>query len=175
MSDPYLGEIRLFAGTFAPLEWAFCNGSLLSIAKNDALFALIGTTYGGDGQTTFALPDLRGRLPVGQGTGQNLTPRILGERFGTEAVTLNEQQLPAHNHALTATTAAGASASPEGGQFADAGEDRLYVPAPDKPEPKTLNANTVAGAGGSQPHDNIMPSVAMNYIVSLAGIFPSPT
>ncbi|MEX1033826.1 MAG: tail fiber protein [Cellvibrionaceae bacterium] len=173
MSDPFIGEIRMFAGNYAPESWALCDGSLLSIAAHDALFSLIGTTYGGDGQSNFALPDLRGRLPMGQGTGPSLTPRTMGEHFGTETVTLTERELPAHNHVFTATTTAATGANPDGNLFADTGNDTLYVPDPPSPDLKTMNAKTVANAGTSQPHDNIMPSVAMNYIICLNGIYPS--
>lgn len=173
MSDPYLGEIRLFAGNFAPEHWAFCDGRLMSIAENDALFVLIGTIYGGDGQTTFALPDLRGRLPVGQGTGAGLTPRSLGEQFGSDSVTLSVQQLPTHGHGFVATTAEGKSPGPEGNLFADAGEDVIYAPPGDTPPYATMNQQTVRNSGGNRPHDNHMRSVGMNYIISLAGIFPT--
>lgn len=176
MSDPYIAEIRMFAGTFAPLNWAFCDGRLVSISEYDALFALIGTTYGGDGQNNFALPDLRGRLPVGQGTGPGLTPRTIGDQFGTDTVTLGEQQMPSHSHQFSAITAAATSPSPEGTLFADTSGDTLgdkpYVPAPDSPKLKNMSAKTAAVAGDSQPHDNIMPSVAINYIICLYGIYP---
>lgn len=172
MSDPYLGEIRMFAGNFAPEGWALCDGALLSIAENDALFSLIGLTYGGDGTTTFALPDLRGRLPVGQGAGPGLTPRRTGEQFGTDTVTLTAQQLPAHGHEFVATTAIGTSASPENTLFADTGNDEIYAPAPENPPFKTMNQQTVRNDGGGASHDNHMPSLAMIYIICLAGIFP---
>lgn len=177
MSDPFVGEIRMFAGNFVPLNWAFCDGRVLSIAENDALFSLIGTTYGGDGQTTFALPDLRGRLPVGQGVGPGMTPRTMGDQFGTETVTLTQQQIASHSHQLVVTTAAATSDSPEGNVFADTSGDTLgdkpYVPTPDNPDLKSMSAKTVTVTGGNQPHNNIMPSVGMNYIICLYGVYPS--
>lgn len=173
MSDPFLGEIRMFAGNFAPEDWAFCDGALLSIAENDALFSLIGITYGGDGSTTFALPDLRGRLPVGQGTGPGLKPRTIGAPFGTDTVTLTAQQLPAHSHGFVATTAIGASSKPGNNLFADTGNDDIYAPAPENPPFKTMNQQTVRNDGEGTAHDNHMPSLAMNYIICLAGIYPS--
>lgn len=163
----------MFAGNFAPANWALCNGQLLPIAQYDTLFALIGTVYGGDGQTSFALPDLRGRVPVGQGTGPGLTPRTIGERFGADTVMLTTQQLPNHTHNFFATTAAGEGISPANNLFANTGGDVIYVPSPTGPELKTMDPKTVTNVGGSQPHDNIMPSVAMNYIICLFGIFPS--
>lgn len=172
MSDPYTGEIRMFAGTFAPMGWRFCDGTLLSISSNEVLFSLIGTTYGGDGQTTFALPDLRGRLPVGQGAGPGLAPRTLGESYGAEVVALTPQQLPVHNHTFSVTTGTASAPSPQNALFADVGDDKLYV-NPDSPEPKALGQQSVQNAGGGQPHNNIMPSVGMNYIICLEGIYPA--
>jgi microcystin-dependent protein len=152
----------------------FCNGALLSISENDTLFALIGTTYGGDGQTTFAVPDLRGRVPVGQGTGPGLSNRVLSQTYGTETVTLLPTQMPQHSHALNATTATGTSPQPGGRLFAQTGLDNLYGPPPaTDPQPQVLAANAVTASGGSQPHDNIMPSMGLNYIIALQGIFPS--
>jgi microcystin-dependent protein len=172
MSDPFLGEVRLFAGNFAPLGWNFCDGRLLPIAQNDALYSLIGTTYGGDGQTTFAVPDLRGRLPVGQGTGPGLSARTMGEQYGVEAVTLTSQQMASHSHVFVATAGAAASENPQTALFANTGGDKLYVPNPTDPQPKALGQQAVVNAGGSQPHNNIMRSVGMNYIICLEGIYP---
>lgn len=169
MSNPYFGEIRLFAGNFAPLGWAFCHGQLVSIAENDALFNLIGTTYGGDGQQTFALPDLRGRVPVHQGSGPGLSPRSIGEQAGAEAVTLTSVQLPAHSHSLVATSApASATAGPAGGVLATASVKLYGNGAPGSP---MANA-AISPSGGSQPHDNMAPFLALNYIISLFGIYP---
>jgi microcystin-dependent protein len=173
MSDPFLGEVRMFAGNFAPAGWKFCDGSLLPINQYDALFSLIGTTYGGDGQSTFALPDLRGRLPVGQGTGPGLSPRTIGEQYGTETVTLLSQQMPSHSHTFIATAGAAAAPNPQNALFANTGGDNMYVPSPVSPQPKAMSQQTVMNAGGSQPHNNIMRSVGMNYIICLEGIYPS--
>lgn len=166
MSQPYIGEIRMFAGNFAPAGWMFCQGQVLPISENDALFNLIGTTYGGDGQNTFALPDLRGRIPLHQGNGYTLS-----ETGGAEAVTLTPQQLPQHTHAVRAgRTAATAAAGPTG--VLAATKAKLYGsdPAPDRP----MAANAVTPAGGSQPHDNMAPFLGLSFIISLFGIYPSP-
>jgi microcystin-dependent protein len=169
MSNPFVGEIRMFGGNFAPLGWAFCDGQLLAIAENDALFALIGTTYGGDGQSTFALPDLRGRIPLHQGQGSSLSPHYLGEHGGAETVTLTTAQLPNHTHRLASGVAA-MYGDPSGASVADTGTTAIYgagganvdmAPAASVP------------AGGSQPHNNLMPYQCVNFIISLFGIFPS--
>src|SRR3954447_21091947 len=172
MAQPYIGEIRLFAGTFAPSGWAFCDGAALAIADYDVLFQLIGTTYGGDGQTTYNLPDLRGRAPVHQGTGSFGTTYTLGEMSGVETATLTTQQLPAHSHPLVASSGAGGTANAQGNVPAASPSVQLYIQDP----PSTPTAvNAVSPAGGSQPHENRMPFLVMNYIISLFGIFPSPT
>lgn len=172
--DAYIGDIRLFAGSYAPVGWILCNGTLLSISEYDAVFAVIGTTYGGDGVTTFAVPDLRGRLPVGQGNGPGLTPRVLGQAFGSESVTLLSSQIPSHSHALMASSATATASSPAANVFAQNGTDNIYTPLPATgPQPQTFNAASVQNSGGTQAHDNIMPTTAINYIMCLAGIFPS--
>lgn len=172
--DPYLGDIRLFAGNFAPAGWVICDGRLLAISENDALFAIIGTTYGGDGVTTFAVPDLRGRLPVGQGNGPGLSPRVIGQKYGVESVTLLTTQIPSHSHSFSASTSApSTSPSPTGTVFAHSDTDKIYVSSPSGPMPETMNAATVQATGGSQPHNNVMPTTAINYILCVAGIFPS--
>jgi len=169
MSNPYIGEIRLFAGNFAPAGWAFCQGQLMSIAENDALFSLIGTTYGGDGQQTFGLPDLRGRVPVHQGSGPGLSTRTIGELAGTETVTLTSANLPVHSHALLATSApASAAAGPAGGVLASASVKVYGSGAPGTP----LAAAAIAASGGGLPHQNMAPFLALNYIISLFGIYP---
>jgi microcystin-dependent protein len=175
MSTPYVGEIRLFGGNYAPLGWAFCNGALLSIPSNDVLFALIGTTYGGDGTTTFALPDLRGRLPVHQ----NASTYVMGQTAGVENVTLTTAQIPAHSHALNATTATGNVTTPGATVMlatpVEPGvKTTLYV----VPGTSTVNLTPMAPAsigstGGSQPHSNMMPTLGLNYIIALQGVFPS--
>ncbi|MGH7266813.1 MAG: phage tail protein [Candidatus Rokuibacteriota bacterium] len=172
MGDPFLGEIRMFGGNFAPAGWAFCDGQLLSIAENDALFNLIGTTYGGDGQETFALPDLRGRLPIHMGTGPGLSNRVLGEQGGTEVETLTVNQMPVHTHATLLSSAAGSEATPAGNVLAASPNVRLYRPGtPTVP----LHPLAVAPVGGSQPHDNAMPFLCVNFIIALDGVFPSQT
>jgi microcystin-dependent protein len=175
MADPFMGEIRLFAGSFAPVNWAFCNGQLLPISENDALFTLIGTTYGGDGQETFALPNLQSRVPIHVGQGPGLTNRIIAETVGVESVTLTSQQMPVHNHAALAT-ATGQQSSPEGAMFAtpvstQSGVNPYLVAAPGV----AINPQTIQPVGGSQPHDNMQPYLCISYIIALYGIFPRPT
>lgn len=169
MSNPYVGEIRIFAGNFAPNGWMFCDGSLQSIAQNEVLFNLIGTTYGGDGQSTFALPDLRGRVPVHQGTGPGLSPRIIGEVGGSETVTLTAAQMPQHSHALQASSGLANGAAGAAGVLA-ATAVNIYGNGP----PTTpMAAQAVTPLGGGQPHENMAPFVAINYIIALFGIFPT--
>ena len=171
MGQPYVGEIRMFAGNFAPAGWAFCAGQLLAIAENDVLFNLIGTTYGGDGQTTFALPDLRGRIPIHQGTGAGLTPRPLGEGSGVETVTLTVNQSPSHTHAFMGTSSNASAANPANAVVAAPSTIDLYRPA--TAPNANLAANALGMAGGSQPHDNLQPYLCISFIISLFGIFPS--
>lgn len=173
MSDPFIGEIRLFAGNFAPMGWAFCDGSLQAISENTTLFALIGTTYGGDGQNTFALPDLRGRVPVHQGVGSGLSQRVIGQLSGSENVTLTPAQLPAHSHVLNAThTPASASNSVAGSLIGTvATGSALYGSTPGG---GAMAAAALTSTGGNQPHDNMAPSVCVTFIISLFGVFPSP-
>jgi microcystin-dependent protein len=172
MAQPYIGEIRMFAGNFPPNGWAFCEGQLLPISENDALFTLIGTTYGGDGQETFALPDLQGRVPLHQGTGPGLQNYQMGEKAGVESVTLNAQQMPVHNHGFTVSTGPGSSNSPQSNVPAAPPVVKLYrFGTPGDPFP----TNLVQPVGGSQPHDNMMPYICINHIISLFGIFPSQT
>lgn len=173
MGQPFVGEIRLFGGNFAPAGWMSCSGQLLPISENEVLFQLIGTTYGGDGQSTFALPDLRGRVPVHQGTGPGLSNRVLAESGGSETVTLTPPQYPAHTHALRASSAAASSAAGPTGVLA-ATTVSLYGNAVQPTVDMAADAIT-DGSGGSQPHDNMAPYLAMSYIISLFGIFPSPT
>ena len=170
MADPYIGEIRLFAGNYAPNGWALCQGQLMAISENETLFTLIGTTYGGDGQITFALPDLRGRVPVHQGTGPGLSQRSIGQVGGSETVTLTAPQMPAHTHAQMASKlAAVASAGPAGNMLA-ATTVNLYGGGPPT---MPMAAAAVTPSGGGQAHDNMAPFVAMNHIISLFGVFPS--
>lgn len=166
MAQPYVGEIRLFAGNFAPAGWMMCEGQLLPISENETLFQLIGTTYGGDGQSTFALPDLRGRVPLHQGNGFTLA-----DSGGAEEVTLTVSQIPAHSHAVLATAGAGAASSPQDNLLATT-VGNLYFPGPGNTA--NMNSSSVTPVGGSQPHTNFQPYVCVNYIISLFGIFPSP-
>ncbi len=173
MSDPYVGEIRMFGGTFAPLNWAFCDGSLLPISQNQALFSLLGTFYGGDGVRTFALPDLRGRVPVNMGTGPGLSNYNLGQAGGSETVTLTVQNLPAHTHAAKCATTAnvGTQSNPSGNYWSTDGGDNTeaYNNASDS---NTMAASALGQTGGSQAHNNMQPFLAVNYIIALNGIFP---
>src|SRR3954451_6769424 len=172
MAQPYVGEIRMFAGNFAPAGWAMCIGQLMPIAENDTLFTLIGTTYGGDGQETFGLPDLQGRIPIHQGQGSGLSNYTIGEKAGVEDVTLTTQQMPTHNHAFTASTAGGQFPVPQDHIPASPPVAKLY--RPDTPS-ASYPSSMVQPAVGSQPHDNMMPYIVINYISSLFGIFPSQT
>lgn len=171
MADPFLGEVRMFAGNFAPVGWEFCNGQLLGIAENDALFSLLGTTYGGDGQVTFGLPDLRGRTPIHQGNGAGLTPRTLGEVTGTEAVTLTSAQVPSHFHPVHATSGVGTTADPTGASWAAAstGEKQYTQGAPNV----FMAASATTAGGGGLPHENMAPFQAVSFIIALQGIYPS--
>jgi microcystin-dependent protein len=170
-APPYVGEIRQFAGNFAPVGWNFCDGSLQSIAENETLFNLIGTTYGGDGQTTFALPDLRGRFPIHQGTGGGAT-YVIGQLSGTETVTLITSQMPAHSHAPAASASAvNATDSPANNFWADS-TGKPYAVASPVPT-LVMNTGGVLNTGSSQPHDNMMPFLTISYIISFFGIFPS--
>jgi microcystin-dependent protein len=173
MAQPYIGEIRLFGGNFPPAGWAFCDGSLLGISGNETLFQLIGTTYGGNGQTTFGLPNLQSRVPIHQGTGGGGT-YVMAQASGVETVTLTTGQMPQHNHLVNAA-ASGQQLSPSNAYPANATSPKqagvLVYEAP--PPGSKLNAATVQSAGGSQPHDNIQPYVAISYIIALIGVFPS--
>ncbi|OYW70609.1 MAG: phage tail protein [Verrucomicrobia bacterium 12-59-8] len=167
MAQPYVGEIRMFAGNFAPAGWMFCEGQLLPISENETLFNLIGTTYGGDGQSTFALPDLRGRIPLHQGNGF-----ILAETGGAEEITLTVNQIPAHTHAFLTSTAPATQSSPQGALPGNSSSIDLYIE--DTPS-VNLNAQAVMAVGGSQPHTNFQPYLCVDFIISLFGIYPSPT
>ena len=167
MAQPYVGEIRIFAGNFAPAGWMFCEGQLLPISENETLFQLIGTTYGGDGQSTFALPDLRGRIPIHQGNGF-----ILAETGGAEEITLTVNQIPAHSHPMLASAAGGNLNTPGGNVTSESAAVKIYY----ADEPTTnMNPLAVGPVGGSQPHTNFQPYLCIDFIISLFGIFPSPT
>ena len=167
MAQPYVGEIRIFAGNFAPAGWMFCEGQLLPISENETLFQLIGTTYGGDGQSTFALPDMRSRIPMHQGNNH-----ILAEMGGVESVTLTVQQIPVHKHPLVVTNNIAGQTNPQGNLLGQSTQATMYIS--DQPN-VPMAAYVVAASGGSQPHTNIQPYLCVNFIISLFGIFPSPT
>lgn len=167
MAQPYVGEIRMFAGNFPPAGWYFCEGQLLPISENETLFQLIGTTYGGDGQSTFALPDLRGRIPIHQGNGF-----ILAETGGAEEITLTVNQISAHSHPALASTDSGNASA--GGEYLASGQDNQFY-APGVVPDIIATSQSISGTGGSQPHTNFMPYLCVDYIISLFGIFPSPT
>lgn len=163
----------MFGGTFNPAGWAFCKGQLLQISEYDTLFNLIGTTYGGDGQSTFAVPDLQGRVPVHMGQGPGITQNyVIGEQGGVEEVTLNGQQIPVHSHAMLASTGPGGSPNPEGNVIGSPPAVTIFKR--EKPE-KNMAASMVLPVGGSQPHENRMPYLTITYIISLFGLYPSPT
>jgi len=173
MSDQYLAEIRTFACTFAPSGWALCQGQLLPIAQNSALFSLLGTNFGGDGRSTFGLPNLQGAVAVNQGQGPGLSPYIVGQSGGAASVTLNLAQTPSHTHAFAASTAAAAASSPAGNIFQtghyEGGRIRAYSA---KPPQTALSPTTITQSGGGQPHNNLMPYLTMNYCIALTGEFP---
>ena len=172
MGQPYVGEIRMFAGNFAPAGWMFCNGQLLPISENETLFQLIGTTYGGDGESTFALPNLQSRIPIHMGTGPGGVTRQLAETGGTEQETLTVQQIPVHNHALLASMGTGTQNAPGGEVLASGSSISTYRP---QAPTQALAPQTISATGGSQPHENMSPFLCVNFIISLFGIFPSPT
>jgi microcystin-dependent protein len=169
MSEPYIGEIRMFGGNFAPAGWRFCDGSLLAIAEYDTLFSVIGTTYGGDGYTNFAVPDLRGRSPLHWGTGTGLPPYVQGQSAGQEQVTLWTQHLPAHAHPVTAAVAAATDTAPTGHTWAASTSPAFGTSG----TPATMASAALGPVGGNQPHDNRVPSLGISFIISLFGIYPS--
>ena len=167
MAQPYVGEIRMFAGNFAPAGWMFCEGQLLPISENETLFQLIGTTYGGDGQSTFALPDLRGRIPIHQGNGF-----VLAETGGAEEITLTVTQIAAHSHPFLATTNPGATTNPQPNLTSNSPNVQVYI---EDVTGVNMSAQAIGSTGGSQPHTNFQPYLCIDFIISLFGIFPSPT
>lgn len=168
MSEPYIGEIRMVAFNFAPNGWAFCNGETIAISQNTALFSLIGTTYGGDGVTTYQLPNLESRLPVHMGSDNQGNNYVIGELSGVEEVTVLTSQLPAHNHALRAAAAAGTETSPAGAVWAESALEQFSTVSP-----TGAFGATMTQTGGSQPHNNLQPFLAINYVISLFGVYPS--
>ncbi len=172
MSEPFVGEVRMFAGNFAPRGWAFCDGQLLAVSQNDALFSLLGTIYGGDGRTTFGLPDMRGRLALHAGHGPGLTDRRLGAKGGTETETLTVNQLPSHNHEVSAANSSGSSSNPTGSLARDMAGSNLYVQSLSANRTE-LSSNALNNIGGSRSHTNVMPYLCIHYIMALVGIYPS--
>jgi microcystin-dependent protein len=168
--NPYLGEIRIFSGNFAPKGWAMCNGQLLSISSNTALFSLLGTYYGGNGTSTFALPDLRGRLPIHQGQGQGLSPYNVGQNGGNENVTLILQQLPQHNHVAGAFAGPGGTTHPGNAITASTSSDKPYTTSAS--DGTLMSPSAVSFAGSSQPHNNLEPYLCMTFIIATSGIYP---
>lgn len=167
--EPLIGQIILFAGNFAPRGWALCQGQLLSISQHAALFSILGTTYGGNGKTTFALPDLRGCVPIGAGQGTQLSPHQLGDRGGSETVTLTEAQLPTHTHTLQASTATAASKDPANNLLAKSRVLPSYATTDSLIE---MHKTSIASTGAGQPHNNMPPFLTLNYIIAIEGIFP---
>ena len=173
MAQPFVGEIRMFAGNFPPVGWMFCDGQSLPISENETLFQLIGTTYGGDGESTFNLPNLSGRAPIHQGQGPGLGSNyVIGEMAGVEQVTLTNNQIPVHNHAFLASSVNGTTQSPANEVLASNPTVQMFRQS--DPE-GTFNPSTITPVGGSQPHENMMPFIVINYIISLFGLFPSQT
>lgn len=174
MAQPYVGEIRMFAGNFAPQGWLFCNGQQLAISENETLFQLVGTTYGGDGEETFNLPNLQSRVPIHMGAGPDGITYPLSQMAGTEQMTLTTQQIPIHTHALTGTTALGTQSTPGGNLLAQTSPTVVMAYLAQDAD-AAMSSQAISPAGGSQPHENDQPFLCINYIISLFGIFPSQT
>lgn len=170
MSEPFVGEIRMFAGNFAPRGWAFCDGQLLAVSQNDALFSLLGTIYGGDGRTTFGLPDLRGRIPIHAGHGPGLSERRLGAKGGAEKVTLTTNQLPSHTHAMQASADGATTPNPQDAVLSEALTSTPYI---QDVETVSLASSSITNVGGSRSHTNLMPFLCIHFIIALVGIYPS--
>jgi microcystin-dependent protein len=173
MAQPFIGEIRMFAGNFPPVGWAFCDGQLMPISQNDALFILIGTTYGGDGESTFALPNLQSRVPMHMGNGPDGVNYQLGEAAGVESVTLSTQQIPVHTHQLIGTTSPALETGPGGNLFGVSGAVEYAIAG--QSADNAMNPAAISPVGGSQPHENCQPFLCINYIISLFGLFPQQT
>ena len=171
MSEPFIAEIRIFAGNFAPRSWAFCNGQLLPISQNTALFSLVGTTYGGDGRSTLGLPNLQGRAPMHPGRGPGLTERRLGQRGGSETVTLQESQIPNHIHGVQGLVGRVSSSTPTGNSINRSGGGNIYQTG--TASAATMAGQTIGNAGGGQAHNNMQPFLAINFIIALVGLYPS--
>src|SRR5438132_11741532 len=172
MGEPYIGEIRMFAGSFAPVGWALCQGQSMPISENDTLFNLIGTTYGGDGQETFKLPDLQGRAPIHMGTGPGLSTFSIGQEGGVESVTLNTQQMPLHNHPVIVSDDIANSNSANNSMLAQSTQILMYT---QDTASKFMAPTALSPVGGSQPHENMQPYLVISFIISLFGVYPTPT
>jgi microcystin-dependent protein len=177
MSEPFLGEIRMFGGNFAPSGWALCNGQLLSISSNAALFSILGTSFGGNGQSTFGLPNLQGRVPIHWGNGAGLSPYTLGQNAGVETVTLTQNQIPTHNHLINSVNGSNANSTKPSGAYPGAITSSVTTTKVDAYSNATpdsqMNTAAVSTVGGSQPHPNIQPYLCVTFIIALVGIFPS--
>ncbi|WP_020408657.1 phage tail protein [Hahella ganghwensis] len=173
MAESFIGEIRMFGGNFAPLHWGFCNGQLIAVTQNSALFSLIGAAYGGDGRSSFGIPDMRGRIPVHHGTGPGLTPLNVGNKYGVEEVTLTTSQIPSHSHPLQASKDSASSDSPTGMVLGSlVSPDAIYTMT-SSTSTGVMNENSVLNAGGTQSHSNMMGYQCVSFIISLAGSYPS--
>jgi len=173
MSDPYIGEIRMFGGTFAPRKWGFCNGTYMPISGNESLYSLITTLYGGDGRTTFALPEMRGRIPVHQGQGPGLTNRLIGQRYGVESVQLSTSQIPPHSHPMCASTYDATSSNAIARVLAKTtSPDVIYAPDEVSADLVALDDSAVSNTGSGDYHNNMMPYCGINFIICLQGIYP---
>ncbi len=170
MSEPFVGEVRMFAGNFAPRGWAFCDGQLLAVSQNDALFSLLGTIYGGDGRTTFGLPDLRGRIPIHAGSGPGLSPRRLGAKGGAEKVTLTVNQLPSHTHSERASNSPGTSSSPANNTLSNNLTAETFTTDISR---VNMSSSAITNTGGSRSHTNLQPFLCVHFIIALVGIYPS--
>jgi microcystin-dependent protein len=175
MADPFVAEIRIFPFNFAPKGWAWCDGQLLPLSQNTALFSLLGTTYGGNGKSNFALPDLQGRAPMHPGQGPGLSLHDLGETGGSETVSLLESEIPAHSHTLMASAAPGNRTNPTGNSFARTSGATPYIPVASAPPLVNLSDQALAPAGGDQPHNNLMPYLTFYFCIALQGVFPPRT
>lgn len=172
MAQPYIGEIRMFGGNFAPYGWSFCNGSVLPISQNNALYNLIGTTYGGDGISTFNLPDLQCRIPIHQGQGAGLQNYVLGQKGGAETVTPTVAQLPSHSHQAVGSATGGAASNPANNTWGNSGIANKSF-GPGTSANASMNAGSTAMTGNSQPHDNMLPFLAFSFIIALEGVYPT--
>jgi microcystin-dependent protein len=175
MAEPFIAEIRIFPFNFAPTGWAFCNGQLLPLAQNTALFSLLGTTYGGDGRSTFGLPNLQGRAPMHPGQGPGLSLHDLGETGGSETVSLLQSEIPSHTHTMRANSGDGISPTPTNNVASGAGADRDLFWYKDGTANATMNNNALSSSGGNQPHNNMQPYLTINFCIALQGVFPPRT